>query len=77
MTPAVPPPGNLVRDTLGAGDTFNGVVISHLVQQRLQNRELPIASSVGYACHVTGYKVGFYGYACLRDQAGSIKMFGL
>jgi len=68
MTPATSPPDNLVRDTLGAGDTFNGSVISHQFQAIMKNEKVDIQDTVQYACDVTGYKVGFYGYKCLKNH---------
>ncbi len=64
MWPASSPP--TVRDTLGAGDTFNAAVIGH----RRRRPASSIGDSVRYACRVAGHKVGSYGYECLKELKG-------
>jgi len=66
MTPAVPPPEKVVRDTLGAGDTFNATVINHLCRVISQKEKISVSASVKYGCELAGYKVGHYGYKCMK-----------
>ena len=60
--PAHPPPGGVV-DTLGAGDTFNAVVVGSLAAGR------GLQDSVQLACRVAGAKVGFRGFDQLEGEA--------
>lgn len=62
VCPAHPPPGGVV-DTLGAGDTFNAVVVGSLAAGR------GLQDSVQLACRVAGAKVGFRGFDQLGGEA--------
>ena len=64
------PPDDVI-DTLGAGDTFNGGFIHAFSQCN------DVHASVDYACKVAGYKVGSYGYSCLKDFPNNISGHGL
>jgi len=67
MVSAFPPPNGVVRDTLGAGDTFNGALINYLYPRVFSSSsEIDIREAVKYSCLLAGYKVGHYGYSCLK-----------
>jgi len=68
MVSAVPPPDGVVRDTLGAGDTFNGALINYLYPLITSaSCDVDITEAVKYACQLAGYKVGHYGYSCIKN----------
>ena len=54
-------PPNGVKDTIGAGDTFNATVVACLSQKKSLKQSLTIG------CRVAGTKVGQMGYGGLKD----------
>ncbi len=62
-SPAFPPVE--VKETLGAGDTFNAGVIDAYV------RGLGLAEALPHACRLAGKKCGHVGFAGLGDQPGA------
>jgi len=62
-SPAFPP--IKVKETLGAGDTFNAGVIDAYV------RGLELAEALPFACRLAGNKCGQVGFAALGKQSGA------
>jgi len=57
---AFPPPGG-IKDPVGAGDTFNGTMISALSLGWAPQEAL------GLACQVAGFKIGVFGFKPIRE----------
>jgi ketohexokinase len=62
-SPAFPP--IKVKETLGAGDTFNAGLIDAYV------RGLELAEALPLACRLAGKKCGQVGFAALGKQSGA------
>ena len=49
-------PPSIIKDTLGAGDTFNAGVIHYLSQDR------SLLEAITHGCKVAGFKIGNQGF---------------
>jgi len=52
---------NQVKETLGAGDTFNGAFLHAFIQKN------DLQKSLDFANLVAGHKVQYHGFECVRD----------